>query len=260
VIDDSPLRRKIDAGIPVLGTWNTFGSPLVTEAMARAGFDFQVVDLEHGPFVLDEVHLHASACEAVGTCSPVVRIPVNEPWMSLQALDQGAHGVMVPHVEGGDEAALLAGSLRYYPEGGRGFTPFSKAGHFGMEPVDEHVHSSNGRVVGLVVVESLEGLAGVEAIAGTPGIDVVYFGAYDLSQALGRPGESTHPAVMEAIADGVEKVRRAGACPGGFVPRSREEVAALLEMGMGFITYGVDSWLLADRVADMAGWFGERVE
>ena len=65
---------------------------------------------------------------------------------------------------------------------------------------------------------------------------------------------------MEAIADGVEKVRRAGACPGGFVPRSREEVAALLEMGMGFITYGVDSWLLADRVADMAGWFGERVE
>lgn len=257
--EDSPLRRKIEAGTPVLGTWNTLGSPLVTECMARAGFDFQVVDLEHGPFVLDEVHLHVSACEASGTCSPVVRIPSNEAWMALQALDQGAHGVMVPHVASGDDARSLADSIRYHPLGGRGFTPFSKAGRFGTGPVEDHVESSNRTVLGLVVVESLEGLESVEEIAATPGIDVVYFGAYDLSQALGRPGQPMHPLVVEAISEGVEKVRRAGACPGGFVPRSQEEVAWLLDLGMGFITYGVDSWLLADRVGDMAGWFVDRV-
>ncbi len=255
MFDDHRLRNRIHAGIPVLGTWNTMAAPLATEAMARGGFDFQVVDLEHGPFVLDRVHEHVSACEASTACAPLVRVPANADWMVLQALDQGAHGVVVPHVPDVGAARELASSLRYHPEGGRGFTPFSKAGGFTNRDVAGHVERSNSGVVGVAIVESSEGLESAGEIAAVDGIDVVYFGAYDLSQDLGHPGQPMHPAVVEAIADGVQRVRAAGGCAGGFVPQDREGIAWLLEMGMGFITYEVDASILHHHVADVSDWF-----
>ena len=148
------LRERIRSGTPVLGTWNTLASPLVTEVLAVSGLDFQVIDLEHGPFVMDEVHLHVSACSGYGGCAPLVRIPANEPWMALQALDQGAEGIVVPHIDGVSGAARFAESIRYHPDGGRGFTPFSKAGNFGTREVSAHVGASNNEVVGVEFVST----------------------------------------------------------------------------------------------------------
>jgi len=255
MFDDHRLRKRIHAGIPVLGTWNTMAAPLATEAMALGGFDFQVIDLEHGPFVLDRIHEHVSACKSSTSCAPLVRVPTNADWMVLQALDQGAHGVVVPHVPDVDAARGLAASLRYRPEGERGFTPFSKAGGFTNRDVAGHVERSNAGVVGVAIVESLAGLEVAGEIAAVEGIDVVYFGAYDLSQDLGHPGQPMHPEVVEAISDGVGRVRAAGGCAGGFVPQDREGIAWLLEMGMGFITYEVDASILHHHVADVSDWF-----
>ena len=259
MFDACPLREKIDSGRPVLGTWNTLAAPLATEAMAVAGLDFQVVDLEHGPFLLDRVHEHVSACEGAGMCAPLVRIPTNAGWMALQALDQGAHGVVVPHVADAASATKLASALRYQPSGGRGFTPFSKAGGFDNRDVNSHIERSNRGVVGVVIVESVEALEVAADIALVDGIDVVYFGAYDLSQALGYPGQPRHPAVVEAITEGVERVRAVDCCAGGFVPQDRSGIAELLEMGMGFITYDVDASILFRHLADLAEWFGGEV-
>ncbi len=249
------LRERIRSGTPVLGIWNTLASPLVTEVLAVSGLDFQVIDLEHGPFVMDEVHLHVSACSGYGDCAPLVRVPANEPWMALQALDQGAKGIVVPHIDGVSGAARFAESIRYHPDGGRGFTPFSKAGNFGTRRVSTHVSASNNEVVGVAIVESLESLAVAGEIAGVDGIDVVYFGAYDLSQQLGYPGEPLHPEVVDAISEGVARVHRANCCAGGFVPRDRAGVQWLLELGMGFITFDVDSSILGTAVADVVEWF-----
>lgn len=259
MFDEYSLRNRIESGVPVLGTWNTMAAPLATEALALAGLDFQVVDLEHGPFVLDRVYEHVSACEASTSCTPLVRIPMNADWMVLQALDQGAHGVVVPHIADAVAARELAGSLRYRPDGNRGFTPFSKAGGFSNVDVTGHVNRSNDGIVGVAMVESTVGLEAAGEIASVEGIDVVYFGAYDISQDLGHPGQPTHPAVVEAISDGVERVRAAGKCAGGFVPQDRAGIAWLLEMGMGFITYEVDSSILHRHVSDIAGWFAGEV-
>ena len=113
------LKEKLNKGEAVLGIWNTLSSPLVTEVLAQSGLDFQIIDLEHGPFAMDKIHLHVSACEN-SQCTPLVRIPSNSDWMVLQALDQGVHGVVVPHIDSADNAKEFVDAAKYYPQGSRG--------------------------------------------------------------------------------------------------------------------------------------------
>lgn len=203
MLNNNKLKAKLQDGKPVLGTWNTLGSPLVTEVFAQSGLDFQIIDLEHGPFILDQIHLHVSACENSATCTPLVRVPSNEDWMILQALDQGAHGLVVPHVQNHQSAEMLVNSVKYHPSGARGFTPFSKAGGFNNRDTAGYVKCANEATLSVIIIESQEGLGRLDEIIDVDGIDVVYFGAYDLSQALGYPGEVRHPAVIDSIQRGL---------------------------------------------------------
>ncbi len=251
------LKEKLLGGEPVIGTWNTLGSPLVTEVLAQGGLDFQIIDLEHGPFLLDQVHLHVSACETAQNCTPLIRVPSNEEWMILQALDQGGHGIVVPHISNNIEASNLVSSSHYYPLGQRGFTPFSKAGGFNNKNVSNYVQTANDSILTVVIIESKEGLDNLDQIIEIEGIDVVYFGAYDLSQALGYPGEVKRPVVVDEIRKGVNAVSRSGKWSGGFVPQSRDDIKWLLDMGMRFITYEVDSSIIYTNIHAVSTWFNE---
>jgi 4-hydroxy-2-oxoheptanedioate aldolase len=255
MLTNTPVRKKLALGQPVIGTWNTLAAPLVTEVLAHAGLDFQIIDLEHGPFVLDQVHLHVSACEGAAGCSPLIRIPANEAWMAIQALDQGAHGIVVPHIDNAQAALSFTEAVKYHPQGMRGFTPFSKAGGFSNLRTAEYVGTANRETLAVVIIESLEGLSNAEEIAAQDGIDVVYFGAYDLSQALGHPGEPRHPDVVAAIRQGADQVKQYGKCAGGFVPQSRDDIKWLLDLGLYFITYDVDSSILFHHVRNLRDWF-----
>ena len=253
------LKVKLKEEKPVLGIWNTLASPLVTEVFAQSGLDFQVIDLEHGPFILDKLHLHVSACENSPYCTPLVRIPSNEDWMSLQALDQGAHGIVVPHISNRKAAEKLVKSVKYYPFGERGFTPFSKAGGFNNNSTSDYIKNANESILSVVVIESEEGLENLDEILDVEGVDIVYFGAFDLSQALGCPGEVKNKKVIRAIQRGVEIVNTKGKCAGGFVPQSKDDVKWLLDMGMRFITYQVDSAIIYDHVSIISNWFEDQV-
>jgi len=255
VITENALKQKLQRGRAVLGTWNTLGSPLVTEVLAQGGVDFQIIDLEHGPFNLDQIHLQVSACEGAPDCTPLVRVPANEEWMVLQALDQGAHGVVVPHIPNSEVAQQLVSSVKYHPLGGRGFTPFSKAGGFTNRDTVGYVKRANQATLSVVIIESKEGLEKLDEIVAVEGVDVVYFGAYDLSQALGHPGEVRHPEVVAAIEKGVQSVSSAGKWAGGFVPQSHDDIKWLLDMGMRFITYQVDSNILHAHMSGVSEWF-----
>ena len=248
------LKEKLNRGEAVLGTWNTLSSPLVTEVLAQSDLDFQIIDLEHGPFAMDKIHLHVSACEN-SQCTPLVRIPSNSDWMALQALDQGAHGVVVPHIDSVDDAKALVSATKYHPQGNRGFTPFSKAGGFTNSNVGEYISRAIDKTLNIVIIESKEGLDNLEEILKVDAIDVIYFGAYDLSQALGFPGNTKHPEVVQAIQHGVTLVNSAGKYAGGFVPQSKLEIQELLDMGMKFITYEVDSSLIHKHVNGISSWF-----
>jgi len=253
------LKQKLEEGKPVIGTWNTLGAQLVTEVFAHAGLDFQIIDLEHGPFVLDKIHQHVSACEVSEICAPIVRIPANSEWMALQALDQGACGLVVPHIDDAASAKKLVDYTKYYPDGKRGFTPFSKAGGFNNHKIADYVDLANREGLNVVIIESLIGVENLREILSVNGIDVLYFGAYDLSQSLGHPGNTRHPDVVKAIQQGVELVNRAGKVAGGFVPQSTDDIKWLLDMGMRFITYEVDSSILFNHVNDLKGWFDREI-
>jgi len=255
VLKTNLLKKKLSEGKPVIGTWNTLSAPLVTEVFAQAGFDFQIIDLEHGPFVLEKINQHVTACEISENCTPIVRIPENSEWMALQALDQGAHGLVVPHIDAASSAKRLVEYTKYHPTGKRGFTPFSKAGGFNNHKTSNYVQHANRQTLTIVIIESLSGLQNLPEILEVNEIDVLYFGAYDLSQALGQPGNTRHPDVVTAIRDGVELVNRAEKVAGGFVPQSTDDIKWLLDMGMRFITYEVDSSILFNHVSSLKSWF-----
>jgi 4-hydroxy-2-oxoheptanedioate aldolase len=253
------LKVKLEDRKPVIGVWNTLASPLVTEVLAQSGFDFQIIDLEHGPFIIDKISLHVSACENSLSCTPLVRIPSNEDWMSLQVLDQGAHGVVVPHISNSKAAKKFVKSTQYFPSGDRGFTPFSKAGGFNNKDTYNYVNNANNSTLSVVIIESKEGLDNLDEIIEVDGVDIIYFGAFDLSQALGFPGEVKNPKVIEAIKRGVEIANAKGKYAGGFVPQSKDDIKWLLDMGMLFITYQVDSSIIYNHASSITNWFEDQV-
>tara|TARA_B110000008_G_scaffold255209_1_gene271743 strand:+ start:3926 stop:4711 length:786 start_codon:yes stop_codon:yes gene_type:complete len=257
MLNNNNLKKKLLSDSPILGTWNTLSSPLLTETFALSGLDFQIIDLEHGPFILDKIHLHVSACDSAKKCSPIVRIPANEDWMALQALDQGAHGIVVPHIENKTDALKMTQSIKYYPSGHRGFTPFSKAGGFDNKNASAYVDYANDSILSVVIIESKKGLDRLEEILEIDEIDVVYFGAYDISQSLGLSGEVKNKKVVKSIQKGVQTVTRSGKFAGGFVPQSKDDIKWLLDMGMRFITYEVDNSLIFKHMNSIADWFNQ---
>lgn len=248
------VKEKLAKGLPVLGTWNTLGAPLVTDVLAQAGFDFVIVDAEHGPFELHRAHEYAARAELHG-CSPIIRIPTNAAWMALQALDQGAHGVMIPNAVGRPDAVALVKSVKYAPVGRRGFTPFSRAGGFSAAAAGTYTSRANDFTLTAAIVESRPGLERLDALLAVKGLDVVYFGAYDLSQALGVPGQTGHPKVVKAVRAAAEKTLKAGKCPGGFVAHCVDDIKRQRDIGLRFITYGVDSSLLFKACRQATEWF-----
>jgi 4-hydroxy-2-oxoheptanedioate aldolase len=254
MIENNFAKQKLLKGEPVIGMWNTIGSPMVTEVLAAAGMDFLIVDFEHGPFQMDQVPSYVNACERYG-CSPIVRIPSNAPWMVLQSLDLGAHGVVVPHIDSSNEAQILGAASRYYPRGNRGFTPFTKAGGFTGRTVEQYTARATDFPLVVAIIESREALDDLDAILEQPEIDVLYFGAYDLSQALGCPGEVRSKKVVDAISAAVSRAQNAGKLSGAFVAQSPDDIKWQLDLGLRLITYNVDTAVLLHAVQDIVGDF-----
>ena len=186
-------------------------------------------------------------------------MPSNSAWISLQALDQGAHGIIVPGVGSKNEALSFVSSAKYYPKGTRGFTPFSKAGGFTNDNINMYTEKANAFTVTCIIIESMNGINQLDEILDVEDLDIIYFGAYDLSQDLGVPGEVSNKKVVSVIESAVNKVVSGGKCAGGFVPQSKDDVKRLMDMGIKFITYNVDSDILYRPVNDIVEWFESEV-
>ena len=149
--------------------------------------------------------------------------------------------------------------IKYYPFGERGFTPFSKAGGFNNNNTSDYLKNANESILSVVIIESEEGLKNLDEILEVEGVDIVYFGAFDLSQVLGCPGEVKNKKVINAIKNGVEKANIKGKYAGGFVPQSKDDIKWLLDMGMKFITYEVDSSIIYAQTRNVSNWFKDEV-
>lgn len=238
------MKQAWASGNPAFGLWAAMPDPFATELVAGLDLDYVCVDAQHG--VVD----YASMVSMVRTiqsagAAPVVRVPQNEPWMIMRALDAGALGVIVPLVNDAAGAARAVAACRFPPHGARSYGPIRASGVVGSKaPAD-----LGEEVVCVVQIETREGLENAEEIAATPGLDGVYIGPADLALSLGLPldGGDKDPGHVEAVGRIREACRRSGIPVGvhGTSGRSAREYA---EQGYSMVNVGVDYQLLTDAV------------
>ena len=192
------------------GRWVTMGwlsvsHSFTAEVMARQGFDALVVDMQHGTTDMADVLPMLQAISQTDTV-PVVRVPWNDPATIMKALDLGAYGILVPLINTAEDAAKAVAACRYPPVGMRSSGPV-RAVHYGGA---DYVAKANDEIVVMGMVETTEGLANLDAICATPGLDAVYIGPADLSFALGLPpgpdkSDPVHLATCDKIRDTAHK-------------------------------------------------------
>jgi 2-keto-3-deoxy-L-rhamnonate aldolase RhmA len=238
----NPFRQLLaGAGSrPPVGTWISSASPLVAEAVAHAGFDWAVIDMEHSPIdMMGVVHL----LQAVSSSRlvPVVRVPWNDTVAIKRVLDAGATTLLVPFVQSPGEAARAVAASRYPPDGVRGMSPTGRASKFGT--VAHYLKTANRGIAVIVQLETAEAVAQLEAIAGVPGVDALFLGPADLSASMGHVGELTHPAVMGLMASAVQRCKALGK-PVGTVGGTPAVVAQYRAIGFDFVAVASDLGLL----------------
>jgi len=234
------IRAKVRNRDPLVGTFLNLGSALAAEACALAGFDWLLVDLEHGGRGEDGLlgQLLAGAAHDVPV---LVRVESDSRIRAGRVLDAGASGVMFPRLETVEEVKTAVRHLHYPPEGDRGVATYNRSCGFGLAP--EILEHSGSLIVVAIQIETLPALASVEEIARVPGVDVVFVGPRDLGHALGIPGQMDHPTFREALG----RVSRAAAAAGvaaGILAGSAEAAAQYADEGFTFVAVGSDSTTL----------------
>lgn len=195
------LKERLLAGENLAGLFVMLPSPTVVEMCGYAGFDFVIVDQEHGPAGSDTLENQIRAADASGV-EVIVRVSSGTFDNIQRALDSGAGGIVVPHVIDPAYAEQIVAASHYPPLGRRGIATTARAGRHGMVSVADHLQKASRRTLVIPQIEDRDALAHVGAIGGTQGVDALFIGPADLSMSLGHPGNAGHPDVQAAI-DGI---------------------------------------------------------
>ena len=225
----NPLKDRLHRGESLLGAIIPLPSPEVVEIAGLAGYDFLLLDMEHGPVTVDVLEGLVRACRAIGVVA-LARVPEDHPKTILRALDVGCVGVMVPQVETPNQAAAAVAATKYAPAGIRSLAGGTAAAWWGKVAIPQHVAASNTATMTILQIETRRGLEAVEAIARTPGVDVLFIGPSDLSQNLGHPGAPAHPDVQAAIRR-IIQTGRAAEVPVGILALTADDVKTYRALG-----------------------------
>jgi 4-hydroxy-2-oxoheptanedioate aldolase len=232
-----------------VGCWLSLANVHSAEALASLGFDWLCIDLQHGLLDYQDLTRMLPAI-STSTATPLVRVPWNEPYEIMKALDAGAYGVVVPMINDRQEAEQAVAACRYPPDGNRSFGPIRAALYGGRG----YAREANGQIACVGMIETLRGLDNLEDIVTTPGLDAVYIGPSDLSLALGLPatGDSDHPDHAAAVTRILEACKRAGIAAGihtSSVAYTRKYLAA----GFNLVNLGSDAgFMMRAAAADLA--------
>ncbi len=201
------LKSRWASGEVTLGAWCMIPEALSAEALARNGFDWVLVDMQHGCMDYETALAMIRAIDLTPAI-PIVRVPWNDPGIIGRVLDAGALGVVIPMIQTAEDARRAVEACLYPPAGRRSFGPV----RVGMRDGPRYFAEANGRVAVIPMIETAEALASVEEIANVPGVDALFVGPFDLSVALGLPpGDNDgQPAFDEAIARVAAAARNAG--------------------------------------------------
>ena len=254
--DPTALRTRVLAGETTLGTFLNLGSPMIAEICGRAGFDWLLIDLEHGAGA-EATLIHELHAASTTPATPIVRVDQLDRLRIARALDLGARGIMVPRVDTPEQAAEAIRFLRYPPSGIRGVALMTRGAEYTAVP-HEGVAELNASILGIVQVETPLSVANVDALAAIDGVDVLFVGPTDLTHSLGIPGRLDHPEYRAAIAT-VGRAARAAGKAAGVLLWKPEDADAYRDEGYTFFALASDGSFVAQGAASAVSGFRSRV-
>ncbi|KAI5364908.1 Putative hpcH/HpaI aldolase/citrate lyase domain, pyruvate kinase-like domain superfamily [Septoria linicola] len=243
------LLNKIKAGEYPVMTFMALPSVRMAQIVSLTGLEGIIIDCEHGNIGDDSMHNAVAAISALGV-SPFIRIRGSAHDIIKRALDTGAHGIMVPQINTAEEAAQVVASSKFPPQGLRGQgSAFAAIGHGLATP--QYMQSANETIITMIQIETRQGLENVDAIAATPGVDLIFIGPNDLAQALLGyvPAKGDEPEYTAAIDKIVSAARRHGKWAGRMVNNgaaAKEARAKYDTVAMTVDTKAIQNWYIAE--------------
>lgn len=245
------FKQALAKGERQIGLWSGLASPIAADILAGAGFDWIVIDGEHGPNDITTLLPQLQAMRG-GTAEPVFRVPWNDMVIIKRALDVGARTLLIPFIQNAEEARRAVAATRYPPLGIRGVSVTPRANDYGR--VQNYHKNAHLDTCVLLQLETRAALKEIEAVAAIDGVDGIFIGPSDLAADFGHLGNPKHPDVQAAIKDAAARIRAAGKSA-GFLTGALDDIEPLIEMGFNFTAVGSDVGLLARGAEQLAARF-----
>jgi 2-dehydro-3-deoxyglucarate aldolase len=249
------FRQSVRNKQRLIGCWASLASPISTEVLGYAGFDWLLLDGEHAPNDLQTLLTQLLALKDSPSAA-MVRPAWAEPIILKRLLDLGVYNFLMPFIESAEQARAAVAATRYPPQGIRGIAIAQRSNRYGYCP--EYFERINENICVLVQIESKLGVEAVDAIARVDGVDGLFIGPSDLSASLGHFGNPKHPDVQRAMQRVVDVARLVDK-PVGILSSADEDIQRYLEMGMTCVAVGMDVVLLRNASRQLAERYKPRV-
>lgn len=229
----------------LIGPFVRIARPEIVEMLAMAGYDFGVLDMEHGGAVnMSDVYPLILAAENRGI-KLIARIPgINEMYMKW-LLDLGIGGLQIPHIKTKEDAQRAVEYAKFHPTGARGLCRFVRAAEFSNIPKEEYISKANSKSIIILQIEGVEGAKNVEEICSVDGVDVIFVGPYDLSQSMGLTGQIWHKDVTKEVTRIIEICKRKKIATGVFTD-TPAGIKHWSSLGVNYLNYRIDTELFLD--------------
>jgi 4-hydroxy-2-oxoheptanedioate aldolase len=246
---ENTFKKKLLAGEHVIGTFLNIPSPIIVEIMQRAGFDFFVVDGEHGVFNPESMDVCVRTGDFSGL-NPVIRVSHNSPIIIQKAMDLLPAAILIPQVTNFDEAERAVKSALFAPRGFRGNSPNTRYGCYSADSGPDLTRIADENACIICQIEGVEGVRNLDAILGVKEIDGIFIGPYDLSTSMGIPGQVGDPRVITKMEDIVTRSRARHKFVGTYC-QDPEQAARWRKAGLQFLAVGVDTSVLYSAFSEM---------
>ncbi len=241
---DNPLKARLKDGPVLVGCWSHLVSPIAAEVVALCGYDFVLIDNEHGPASLESSTSIMQAVSSTGVAT-MMRVTWNDHVYIKRALDTGIEGVMIPAVEDAEAGLRAVAACRYPPEGIRGVAyAVTRAADYGLK-LAEYAEKANDNLVVMCQVETAKTVDNIAEIGTIEGIDVLFIGPFDLSASMGKPGQFDDPEVADTLARAEAAILSTGKAMAG-ICRADDSAEAMLARGYKLLVTNSDATLLRD--------------
>lgn len=248
------LKKRLQQGETLHGCWLNLGNALTAEIVALAGFDWVLIDLEHGAGTESHIIEQLQAVQAT-QAAPLVRVESGAASRISRVMDMGAEGIMCPKVNTAEDAIKIMRGLHYPPHGDRGVAKMVRATAFGQN-FSTYYQESREAILGILQIETVEALDHLDEIAAVDGVDVLFIGPADLTMAMGIFGQFDHPTYTDAVKKIVAAAENAGKAT-GILFFNTAEYDKYHGMGIRFIACGSDGAFITDGARNMANKMNE---